>query len=241
MLTPMVASISCASTNQVATSQRVCPLQTTYVRLLTRSSRCGQTSAQMRSPAARISLAAHAVYLRRYLAPLRIASLTSNGAQFISPLPVRRRISRYGCMRIVPTSSLTLSLVPSNQAAISYMSRVCRDRTTPLLRTSVMLTRRRQACAPTPARVEEHRPRRRQLRLPLLQQPRPRLQRQLRRRLQLQQRLLRQLQQYPGRHLRRDPVGLRHRGHSGSENNFCRGSCQLPLQIHSVGGVKRFC
>ena len=180
MLTPMAASTSSASTSQPATCQLVCPLQTINARMLTRSSRCGQTTARIRSRVARISLAAHAVYLRRYLAPLPIASLTSNGAQFISPLPVRRRISRFGCTRIAPTSSLTSSLAPSRPAATSCMSQVCRERTTPLLRTSAMPARQRQAYAPTPARVAEHRHRR----LQLLQQLRLLQQRRLRLRLQ---------------------------------------------------------
>ena len=65
-----------------------------------------------------------------------------------------------------------------------YVS-VCREQTTPLLRTSAMLARQRQACAPTPARVAEHR----HLQLQLQPQLQPRLQLQLQLRLPLQQRL----------------------------------------------------
>ena len=116
-----------------------------------------------------------------------IASLTLNGAQCISPIITRLRISRYDCTRMVRTSGLTLSLAPCSRAAINCMFLVCKDLTTPLRRTFAMPARRPQARALTPAREVEHRHlhrrlHQRRLQLQLLQRPDPRQRRGLVRR-----------------------------------------------------------
>ena len=97
-----------------------------------------------------------------------IAFLTSNSVQCISPITLRRRISRCGCMRIIPISGLTSSSARSSPAATNCMSRVYRARVGRLLRTSAMLARQRQARAPIPVRVAE-RPRPQRHLLPLRQ------------------------------------------------------------------------
>ena len=236
MLTPMAASTSCVSMSQAVTSQLVCRLRTTNARLTTPFLVSGATIAQTWWGRVVQPSPVVAVSLLQYRAPHRIASSTLNGAQCISPITLRRRISRFGCMRIVPTSSLTSSLAPSSPAATSYMFRVCRERTTPLRRTSAMPGRQPQARVPTPARVAEHQHRH------LQQQPQLRLQQRLQQQLRLRLRLhlplplqprlqlQLQLQLHPGRRLRQGLVGLRHRGHSGIRNNFVGEADSFPYR-----------
>ena len=137
-----------------------------------------------------------------------IASLTLSGAQCISPITIRPRISRLGCMRIIRTSGLTSSLALSSPVATNCMCRGYRVPEGLLLRTSAMLTRQHRARALTPARVAEHR--HLHLRLQLQQQLQLQLRLQRQRQRQLQQRQLqlwrRGLRRRPGRvpHRRRD-------------------------------------
>ena len=210
----MGGSISCVSTSHWVTCQLVCQHQTINARMPTPSFLFGQTFALMRSRAAPVSLAEHAVSILRYPAPRPIASLTLNGAQCISPITLRRRILRCACTRIIPTSGLTSSLALCSPAATSCMSRVCRDRTTPLRRTSAMPARRAQGRVPTRVRVAELRRLRHQPQRQLLQQQR--LRQQLRQQQQQQQQPQPQPQQQPqlARHrdLHLQPAQVRHQG-----------------------------
>jgi len=194
----MAASTSCVSTSQTATSRRVYLLRTINVRLHTPSFLFGRTSALIRRRDAPASRAERAVSLPPYLALRPIASLTLSGAQCISLLPLRRRISRRVCMRIIPTSGLMSFSAQCSQGAINRMFLVYRVRTMPLRRTSAVPTRQQRAPAPIPARVVEHQhlqqqPQQQQhLQLQLQQQLQ--LQPQLQRRTRRQQHLLRQQQ-----------------------------------------------
>jgi len=145
-----------------------------------------------------------------------IASLTLNGARCISRITIRRRISRSGCMRMIPTSGSTSSSAPSSLAATNCMSQAFKVRARSLLRTFAMLIRQGRDRGLTPAQGE----------------PRLRLQR-----LHRQQRrhLERGLLQHPG--LGRLHVRAQRR--SDHKAFFCRGSCQLPLQRVSGRGVSK--
>ncbi len=211
----MADSISCASTSHSATCQLVCPLRTINVRMTTPFLVSGATIAPILwarvvqpSPAAVASSLPFQV-------PRPIASLTSNGAQCISPIILKRRISRCACMKIIPISGLTSSSAPSSPAAINSMFLVYRARTTPLLRTSAM-ARRPQARALTPAQVAEHlhlRQRRLRLLQQLPRQQRPQLlQRQPPQLLQQPLQLLRQLRL--GRHRHQGRLRRQGRAHS---------------------------
>ena len=165
MSTPMAASTSCVSTSQAATWQLVCRLRTTNARLTTPFLVCGATIAPISWARVVQPSPADVASLPRCQAPRPIASLTLNGAQCILPITLKRRISRYDCMRMIRTSGLTSSSAPSSPAATNCMSLAYRARAGLLLRTSAMLTRQPQARALTHARVAEHRhPRRRQAR-----------------------------------------------------------------------------
>ncbi len=158
----MVVSISCVSTSHSATCRLVCRLRPMYARMTTRFLVSGATIAQTSWARAVQTLPAVVASLLLCQALRPIASLTLNGAQCISSITIRPRISRYDCTKIVRTSSLILSSAPCSPAAINSMSRACRDLTTPLPRTSAMLARRPQARALIHAQVVERRHLRRQ-------------------------------------------------------------------------------
>jgi hypothetical protein len=170
----MVALTSCVSTNRTATCQRVCPLRIINVHMTTLCSLSGAIIAlTWWARAVRTSPAAVAS-LHPYQAVRPIASLTSNGERCISPITIRRRISRSGCTRMIPTSGSTISSVLFSLAAINCMSQAYKDRARSLLRTSAMRIRQGPGRGLIPAQGG-HRLRRQ--RLHLLRRQRRHLQR----------------------------------------------------------------
>jgi hypothetical protein len=145
MLVPMGGWILCVVTIR-APIHNVYLLPQLYVRLITRYSLPGPTYARTSGMGVQ-TLTAAAVSLRQYQAPRLIVSLILNGAQYISRIPVRRRTSRYACMRMIRTNALTSSSARFSRGAINCMFRVCRVQVTPLRRTSAVLARPQQARA----------------------------------------------------------------------------------------------
>lgn len=159
----MAASISCVSTSHPAISQLVYPLRTINARMLTRFLVSGVTIARTSSAWVVQTSRPAVASLRPFQEPRLIASSTSNGVQCILPITIRRQILRSACMRTIRTSGLISFSARCSPAAINCMSRVCKDLTTPLPRTSATLVRQPQARALTPAQVAERLRQRRQL------------------------------------------------------------------------------
>jgi len=150
MLVPMGDWILCVLTSQVGSFHNVCLLPQFYVCLTTRYFLPGPTYARTSGMDVQ-TLTAAAVFLRQYQAPRLIASLILNGARYISRIPLRPRISRYACMRMIRTNALISSSARFNRGAVNRMFRVCRVQVTPLRRTSAVSPRLQKARALIPA------------------------------------------------------------------------------------------
>jgi hypothetical protein len=125
--------ILCVLTSQMDSLRNVCLLPQFNVSLITRYFLPGPTCSRTLGLAVQ-TLTVAAVFLRQYQGPRLIVSLILNGVQYMPRNPVRRRTSRYACMRMIRTSVLTSFSARFNQGAINRMFRVCRVPTAPLRR-----------------------------------------------------------------------------------------------------------
>ena len=150
MLVPMGGWILCVLTSHSDSVRNVCPLPQMCARLITRYLLPGPTYARTSGMDVQ-TLTAAAVSLRQSQGPRLIVSLILNGARYISRIPLRRRTSRYACMRMIRTSALTSFSARFNRGAVNRMFRVCRAQLTRLRRTSAVSARLEQARALIPA------------------------------------------------------------------------------------------
>ena len=150
MLAPMDGWTLCVLTSHSDSLHNVCLLPQINVRLITRYFLPGPTYSRTPGQGAE-TLRAAAVSLPQYQAPRLIVSLILNGVRYMPRIPVRRRTSRYACMRMIRTSALTSFLARFSRGVINCMFRVCRVQMALLRKTSAVPTRLQQARALTPA------------------------------------------------------------------------------------------